>query len=431
MQTCTLRESVAFLRDPAAFMTGAGLERGDFYRVRAPALRLHVITDPRLAEGILVGHASCFAKGALYWRELQRTMGDSMGSLEGDRWEYLHGLQSPSFTPGAVRALMPAAATLIDREFRALEERIVAEPEAAVLDVFSVLNVRIILATLFGREPEPGALDIAHRIGEAHDMIARRTRTPWLPRFARLSPVARRMREHERFFSHYADALRAAPVPADRPLLVHVLSAAISDRTVLRNELMFHLGASTETQSSAEGWMLYLLSQHSDVLRRLRDETAAVTGGSALTADHIPALVYAKQVVQESLRAYPPVYAIIRDCVQPAAFLDHEFRRGETFLISVNGLHRNPRLWRRPAEFDPDRFRADRAGEIVKYQYLPFGGGPHVCIGQHMAVPLMTLAIAEFARRFDWSFVDRDIHPVARPSLKPSGAFRARLTRRC
>jgi cytochrome P450 len=200
--------------------------------------------------------------------------------------------------------------------------------------------------------------------------------------------------------------------------------------TLLQNEITFHLGASTETQAVAEGWTLYLLWKHPVVLKRLRDEIERVVGDTLVSADHVPGLTYARQVMQETLRLYPPVFAVVRDAVRPADLTRHSARVGETFLISVYGLHRNPRLWDDPNGFNPDRFHPHRAGTIGRYQYLPFGAGRHVCIGQHMSLPAMVLAVAQFAQRFDWTFSDRDIQPVAQPSLKPSGTFTVRLTRR-
>ena len=155
-----------------------------------------------------------------------------------------------------------------------------------------------------------------------------------------------------------------------------------------------------------------------------------IAGDQPLSVRDLEALTYTKQVLQEALRLFPPVYAIVRDCVRPTDLRGHAARPGHTFLISVNGLHRNPRLWDDPDQFRPERFRPDRAAAIAKHRYLPFGAGKHVCIGRYLALPGMQFALARFAQTFDWTFADPDVRPVARPSLKPSGPFRARLARR-
>ncbi|MEJ7809649.1 MAG: cytochrome P450 [Gemmatimonadaceae bacterium] len=434
---CNLRETLAFLRDPALFTAGPGIRLGDFYRVRVPGYRLYVVTAPAVAEQILVNEAPHFEKSRVYWRELRRIIGDSMGSLDGQRWEYLHRLQRPFFTPRAVGGYLPAVEALTTLHFQRLAERLGTQSEVAVLDVFADLNARIVLSVLFGQDGESGSLEVAHRIADGQAIVAWRSKFPWRPVTGWFTGANSRADRHKTFFSEYASRLERSETSSSPRRLLHALMQVRDDPdapgfpvSLLRNELTFHLGASTETQAVAEGWTLYLLWRHPEVLEQLRDEVSRVAGESRVSVQHVATMTYTKQVLQEALRLYPPSYAIVRDCVQPVELRGFRASRGQVFVISVCGLHRNPRLWSEPDRFLPDRFQPDRASAIGKYQYLPFGAGAHVCIGQHMALPCMTLAIAQFAQRFDWTFSDPDIRPVAPSSLKPSGAFRATLTHR-
>src|SRR5688572_17414399 len=105
----SVRHAIAFLRDPAVFTAGEGLSLGDYYRLRVPGYSIHVVTAPDLIEQIMVSKAACFEKSRIYWRELRRIIGDAMGSLEGSRWEYLHQLQQPFFTPRFAQTYLPLA----------------------------------------------------------------------------------------------------------------------------------------------------------------------------------------------------------------------------------------------------------------------------------------------------------------------------------
>jgi len=438
---CGLRDTIAFIRNPAAFTAGPGLRLGDFYRVRIPGYRLHVVTDPAVVERILVTEAIHFEKSRIYWRELRRSMGESMGSLDGARWEYLHRVQRPFFTPKSAQAYLPTVGKLTSDHLQTLSDSLDGGREVKVLDLFSGLNARVVLSVLFGHDTEtdpPGtANDIADRIADGHAIVAWRDRFPWRPFLGWFTGMRRQGERHKRFFEDQTRRLRRSDAASDPRLLLHALMQIEHDSgapefspTLLQNEVTFHLGASTETQAAAQGWTLYLLWKHPSILDRLRDEIGRVAGDTLVSADHVPELTYTRQVVQETLRLYPPVYAVVRDAIKPADLTRHSARPGETFLISVYGLHRNPRLWDDAGSFNPDRFHSQGAGSIGRYQYLPFGAGSHVCIGQHMALPSMVLTVAQFAQRFDWTFSDRDIQPVAQPSLKPSGPFTARLTRR-
>lgn len=434
---CSVRETAAFLRDPAAFSAGPGLALGDVYRVRIPGRRFFVVTDPELIEAILVRGADHFEKGRAYWRQLRRTMGESMGSLDGERWRYLHRIQTPFFAPRAVCGYMPAVAARTAEHWEAVAAGLETSPEVSVLDLLAELNTRVVLSALFGRDREPEPMEIARRIADGHRIVAWLGKYPWRPATAWLSGVDGRVREHRRFFSDYVDRLRSASRADGAGALLDALIGAHGDAeaprfesSLLRNEVVFHLGASTETLAAAEVWTLYLLAMHPDILERLRREIVEVAGRRWIGFEDVESLGFAKQVVQEALRLYPPVYGVVRDCVRPVDLGRLEARAGDNFLVSIYGLHRNPRVWEDPGAFRPDRFGAAGAATIGRHSYLPFGAGKHACIGRHLALSAMVLTVGQVAQRFDWTFSDPDVRAEARPSLKPSGRFRAILTRR-
>jgi cytochrome P450 len=434
---CGFRDTLAFLKDPAAFTAGPGLQRGDFYRLRLPGRRLFVVTDPMVVESILVSQAEHFEKSRIYWRELRRSMGESLGTLEGERWEYLHDAQRPFFTPEATRSYLPAVNEQTRLHFRRLARASDAPAETALLESFAELSARIVLAALFGQDREPLAREAARRIADGHAIVAWRDKFPWRPLLGWLNGVNRRVGRHREWLDAYAAGLRRSAAATDPRRLLHALTRVEADpiapefgASLLRNEVAFHLGAGTETLATATGWTVYLLWKHPEVLRRLRAEIAVVASRSPVSMSHVESLGYVKQVVQEALRLFPPVYAVLRDCVRPAHLGGHAIRRGDTLLISIHGIHRNPSLWAEPDHFRPERFQESPIAATLKYRYLPFGAGRHVCIGRHLALSSMVLTVAHFAQQFDWTFQDPDIRPVATPSLKPSGPFLARLTAR-
>src|SRR5262245_6566938 len=423
---CGVRETFAFLRDPAGFTAGPGLRLGDFYRVRRPGPRLHVVTDPALAEQILVTEAAHFEKSRIYWGELRRSMGESMGALEGPRWEYLPAAQRPFFTPDAARTYLPAVDEQTRLALRRLTERAATRPDVALPELFADLAARIVLATLFGQEDAPASPELARRLADGHAIVAWRDKFPWRPALGWLNGMNRRARRHREWLDGYADGLRRSPAFQDPSRLLHALARIEADReaprfssSLVRNEIAFHLGAGTETLATAIVWTLVLLWKHRDVLERLRDEVSGVAARSPVSWAHVDSLPYTRQVVQEALRLYPPVYAILRDCTRPLELRGYAVRRGDTFLISVYGLHRNPRLWNDAERFRPERFEPHGATAVRRCQYLPFGAGRHACIGRHLALPAIALTVAHFAQQFDWECEGPDIVPVASPGLKP------------
>jgi cytochrome P450 len=436
-RTCTLRQSLAFLRDPAHFIGGAGLSLGDLYRVRVPGARLLVVTDAELLEGILVRDADSFVKSRLYWRALRHAFGDSMASMDGDDWQYLHRHQRPFFTRRAVAGYLPAIAAGCLNYFDRLEDRVAVEPEIPMLETLAELNARLTLAVLFGQHDDPEAESVSRRIAEGHEIIAWITRFPWRVSTVALSRRGRRAAEHRAFFTEFARRLEVSAAGGEPETLLQALiaigkspQAGRYPASLLRNEVVFHLGASTETQAAVEGWALYLLWKHPEVLERVRAELEAVAGRRPVGPDQLGELPYTRQVLQEALRLYPPVYGVVRDCVRPVDVGAYRARPGDAFLLSVIGLHRSPRYWDAPEEFRPERFGPGGSAPAAKHQFVPFGAGKHVCIGQHLAMPTMLLTLAMFLQRFDWAFIEPEAVPEARPSLKPAGAFRATVSLR-
>jgi cytochrome P450 len=433
----TLRDSLAFIRDPGRFTAFEGRALGDYYRLRLPGRNLHVVTHPSVIEEILVSRGPHFDKSRLYWGELRRIIGEAMASLEGARWRYLRKLEQPYFTHRATERYLPTAGEIITDELDELQRASSKRTEIPVLEITSRLNTRIILALLFGQEAGGERLEITRRIVDGEDTIAWRSRFPWRRWTGWLNGRNMRASGHKKFFDRYARKVGASEAASRDDIMLGALQAMRTDpdapdypEALLRNEMIVHLGASTETQGVAEGWCLYLLWKHPETLAQLRQEVRDVAGVEPVRPEHLPQLVYAEQVIRETLRLFPTAYGVVRDCVEETEVAGERVHPGQIFFISLVGLHRSPRFWDDPDRFDPSRFRLGYRDRLDKHQYMPFGGGRQVCIGQHLALPVMILAIAQIAQRFDWRFTVREIAPVGLATLKPSGPFRAVFTPR-
>lgn len=432
----SLRDSVAFIRDPAVFTGFRGRYLGDLYRIRVPGHHLHVVSHPEMIEEILVRRGSSFEKSRLYWRELRRVIGDSVASLEGERWKYLRSLEQPFFTPRAVQVSLEEVGELTRLEFDHLEERVGAGMELPVLEITSRLNTRLILWLFFGQDGGEERMEITRRIVDGEETIAWRSKFPWRFLTGWLNGRNQRAEAHKRYFSRYAARVGASEAALREELLLSAVAGVQGEEepfyqdVLLRNEMIVHLGASSETHGVAEAWCLYLLSKHSEALDRVRGEVAEVAGGEPVGAEHLPDLHYTTKVVRETLRLYPTAYALVRDCVKHTEVAGRPVQPGQVFFISLVGLHRSPRFWPDPEAFRPQRFTADRMQRRGRYQYLPFGAGRHVCIGQHLALPAMIVAIAQFSQRFDWRFTVSSVRPKGRATLKPQEPFDAVVTPR-
>jgi cytochrome P450 len=188
----------------------------------------------------------------------------------------------------------------------------------------------------------------------------------------------------------------------------------------LRDELMTIFLAGHETTANALAWTWYLLSQHPDVEARLHGELEEVLKGRAPTAEDFPRLRYAEMVVAESMRLYPPAWAVGR-----LALEDHEaggylIPRGSLVLVSQYVMHRDPRFWPEPERFDPGRFTPEARSARPQFSYFPFGGGPRRCVGEGFAWMEAVLILATLARRWRLRLAPgADVRTEPRITLRP------------
>jgi cytochrome P450 len=191
------------------------------------------------------------------------------------------------------------------------------------------------------------------------------------------------------------------------------------DDKQLRDEAVTLFLAGHETTALALAHTLFLLSTHPDVERRLYAELSEVLAGRAPTAADVKALPYTERVLKESMRLFPPAWTTGRAALEDVEIGGHRVPKGAQILVSQWVVHRDPRWFPNPEGFDPDRWLPERAKDLPRFAYFPFGGGPRVCIGNHFAMMEATLLLAVVMQR--WQI---ELMPGQRLELKPSVTLR-------
>jgi cytochrome P450 len=219
--------------------------------------------------------------------------------------------------------------------------------------------------------------------------------------------------------------------PAGQPDLLDQLLAArdpetgrrMSDAEVANNLLTF-IAAGHETTAVALTWTLWLLAKDQTSQQRAHDEVATVVGAGPLTAAHLDRLLFCRQVISEAMRLYPAAPGIGRLPNAPMVLGGAQISARTRIHIPIFALHRNTQLWENPNAFDPDRFAADKVKARSRYAFLPFGGGPRVCIGASFATIEAAAILAVLIRAFRFLPVaGHKPKPVARVTLRPAGGM--------
>ncbi|KAB2881920.1 MAG: cytochrome P450, partial [Kofleriaceae bacterium] len=220
-------------------------------------------------------------------------------------------------------------------------------------------------------------------------------------------------------------AARARGAPDRGDVLSILLEArddeggGLTDRQ-LRDEIMVLMLAGHETTANLLAWTWYLLAIYPEVERKLEAELDAVLDGRPPTVDDLPRLTYTAQILDEALRLYPPAYVVGRLAERTVQLGGATVQPGEVVLVSIRGMHHSPVYWDAPLEFRPERF-ADRKARTAP-GYMPWGGGPRVCIGNHFALVEAALVVATWAQRYRFRLAQAaPIEPEALLTLRPRG----------
>jgi cytochrome P450 len=299
--------------------------------------------------------------------------------------------------------------------------------------------MEIATKTLFGAEiSRADAAEIGEAFDDAVVEIANRFRRPvkiprWLPLPSNLRYAAA-VKSLDRLV--YRTIERKKNEGGGDDLLTMLMDARDEDGSAMdlrqiRDEGVTIFLAGHETTAIALSWTFHLIARHPDVERKLVEEIDAVLGDRLPTVADLPRLGYAANVISESMRLYPPAYAFGREALEDCEIGGYHVPAGTTIFLSPWVAHRDPRWFEEPQAFRPERWENEFARSLPRFAYLPFGGGPRVCIGNSFALMEATLILASVLRRVRVRGAG-GADPVPFPSitLRPQGGMRMRIEAR-
>jgi cytochrome P450 len=198
----------------------------------------------------------------------------------------------------------------------------------------------------------------------------------------------------------------------------------------VRDEAMTLLLAGHETTANALAWAWHLLAQNPTALGLLAEEVRGVCAGRPVRFEDLARLPYTLQVFKETLRLRPPAYIVTREATRAFTIQGHPVAAGSVVLVAIHALHRRADTFPEPLAFRPERFAPEAERRLPKGAFLPFGGGPRVCIGNHFAMMEGQLVLATLVQRVRFS-PTYTAEPVAEPmvTLRPRGGLPMRVQR--
>jgi cytochrome P450 len=395
-------------------------EHGDVVPIPAFGVPLFMFCHPDHIEEILRQKSRSFKKGC-YLDALRPLLGNGLFTSEGETWRRQRAAARPLF---AAQQIQQYAATMVECTERFLAGWQRGETRHLHADLMA-LTLDIVIKTLFDVDA-----DDAGALGEELDALTEwhtDPKTVWSSVEGRDVPAAA---DH---LSPRLDALifdmiherRERGIGNRTDLLSRMLAAdeAAGQKTSdfeLRDQLITYFLAGQETTALTLFYSFFLLAQNPDAERHLQTELKSVLGDRLPAADDLERLPYSEAVVNESMRLYPPAWAIGREALEDCEIGGHPVPKGAQVLMSQFLVQHDPRFWPDPERFDPSRWNEERTKDLPRCVFFPFGDGPRACIGGNFAMMEAVLVLATIARRFRLDLVPgQTLHLVPSLTLRP------------
>ena len=426
-------------KDPVGYLAWSANNYGDLVKYRAGTVDAFLVNHPDSARLILRDHHNQYNKDTIQYNALARVTGKGLLTNSGEHWLKQRRIIQPAFARQRLAVIEPYAIQACQSAIR----RWMALPkENRVIDVdreMMYLSLEVLGLGLFGSDLGDQLKPLVEAVLVGLDYIRSGARNPLrLPTFF---PTQRNRR--------FLNALKTLDEAVEGMLnrrkqlglgddLLSILIRAqeeqgketLPDRQI-RDEVVTLLIAGHETVATALTWSWYLLSQNPEQRQQLFSEVDSVLNGNAPGLDILQELTYTFNVFQEALRLYPPAWLITRKALQPDDLSGYTIPADALVIISPYTMHRHPDFWQLPERFDPNRFSAERFNHQHKFAYIPFGGGPALCIGKNFALIEAQIVLASLSQVFQFDLAKQEpVQMDALVTLRPRGGLHMRLTER-
>jgi cytochrome P450 len=378
---------------------------GDVVGVKLGPMNGFILFNPEDVHHVLVKNQKNYIKGIGY-DSFRLLVGNGLVTSDGELWRQQRRLMQPPFTPASIGQfadmMVRVTREMLDRWQPLAESSTPFEMDAEM----RTLTMSIIGRAMFSIDLSAEMTEVGDALEEAFGFIPTRANT--VVPLALPLPSHRRFKENLRIINNFVDERIAdgRRHPDQNNLLGLLLRArdeetgAAMDGQQLRDEVITLFFAGFETTARSLTWGWYLLTRNQEVQEKICAEVDRVLGTRLPTVDDLFALNYTRQVVDETLRLYPPTALLARQNSADDLIGGYTIPAGSLIVLVPYFVHRYPTVWPDPERFDPERFAEGADDARPRSAYIPFAAGPRVCLGNNFALLEMVYALAMTAQRY-------------------------------
>jgi cytochrome P450 len=414
-----------FNRDQLGFITRLRT-LGDVVRARFLYVPAYFLYHPTDIEDLLVTNAKKFHKAmSLRSPFFHRLVGNGLLTSEGDFWRRQRRLAQPAFHRQRVSNYGEVMVEYTERMLSGWQPGEVRDVHRDMMR----LTLEIVVKTLFDADVSGDAEHVGRVLSEIVKPFASQATLKWILNNRLPTPA------HRRFYKSVGEidqivyrliAERRATGYDKGDLLSMLLQAHDDDGSQmtdaqLRDEVMTLFLAGHETTALALSWTWYLLTTNKEAEAKFHNEIDQVLAGRLPRVSDLQELRYTEMIAKETLRLYPPAFAVGREAIEECEIGGYRVPRKTQLFAFQWATQRDPRFFDNPNEFIPERWTPEFIEQLPKYAYFPFGGGPRLCIGNYFAMMEIILLMATIGRRFEFTLA-----PDANVELYPALSLRTK-----
>ncbi len=422
-----------FRKDSAQLLLRAANEHGPIVRFKVGPRLVILVADPTLIGEVLLKKHTRYVKQTRAYKMLRDGLGQGMLTSDGQVWAKQRRMSGPSFSrdqiSGLAGLIVEGASELGHKWAQQTGQVVDAVPE------FHRLAMRIAGRAFLGEDMGPNAESVRLNFDSAIRLTTRRVLSPWATPLWVPTPTNRRLKTHLGELDRVVGGIieqRRGQADKGQDFLGRLMTATdeqdgstMNDQQLL-DEVKTLFIAGFETVSTALSWSLYELGRHPEWQDRVREEAQLALKGPPSMAT-VQALPVTRRVFLESLRHYPPIWAVGRNPIEDETIGDYRIPAGCWVFPSPYVVHHLDKYWPDPNRWDPDRFLPEVAKTRPKHSFLPFLVGPRRCIGEHFAMMEGVLIIAALAAKVKWQTIG-EVRPRPVVTLRPAAPIQLRLS---
>ena len=371
------------------------------YAVNLGMMRMIATQDPGFIDHVLRTNHKNYHKSILQTEKLGKFLGKGLLTSNGEYWLKQRRLIQPGFHVDKIHALYGIIKKTVD----SFLDRFPTGPQIDVYPLMYNLAFDIVIRSLFNvNVPLEARQQLSRFVGETQEFVIKELRQPHKSWWFTLSGEVRRnlkkAKEAREIIRNIIQERKKSNQKYN-DLLDMLLDARYEDNgeamheDQVIDEILIVLIAGHETTANALAWTLYLLANHPEELKKLKQATQGLTTDECVVNDQINA------VIKESMRLYPPAWISDRVALGDDVYKDFAFPKGSIIIVFYYGLHRDERYWKNATSFIPERFEKKNFDKEKLKAYYPFGAGPRLCIGNNFAMAEMVIFLQAFIQRFN------------------------------